>query len=121
MGSLGFHKMKAATIREVTGDIWSDLPVPDGLTPGGSGLAEGCITEDMDSLNRFGLLTTLLSAVLLLNGLKFEGNGKKAAIFGCQARMRLDRYAKMCTVGVGESAQEPTTDGNLGGLDWVNR
>ena len=62
----------------------------------------------------------LLSTVLLLNGLKFEGNWKKAAVVGCQARMRLDRFAKMCTVCVGESAQKPTTDGNLGGLDWVN-
>ena len=48
MVSLGFHKMKAVTIREVMGDVWSDLLVPDGLTCGGSGLAEGCIAEGLD-------------------------------------------------------------------------
>ena len=75
----------------------------------------------MDSLNRFGLLATLLSTVPLLDGLKFEGKDREeAAIFGGQARMRLDRFAKMGTVGVGESAQQPATDDNLGGLDWVN-
>ena len=37
--SPGFHKVKAATIREVARDVWSDLPVPDGLTCGSSGLA----------------------------------------------------------------------------------
>ena len=117
----GFHKMKAATIREVTRDVWGDLPVPDGLTRGGSsGLMQGCIAKNMDSLNRFGLLASLLRTVPLLDGLKFEGNREKATVFGGQARMRLDRFAKMGTVGVGESAQKPTTDGNLGGLDWVN-
>ena len=60
----------------------------------------------MDSLNRFRLLVTLLSSVLLLlDSLKLEGNGEEAAVFSWQTRVRLDRFAKMSTVSVGESAQ----------------
>ena len=70
--SPGFNKMEATTIREVTGDVRHDPPVPDGLARGGCGPAEGCITKDMDSLNRFGSLVTLLSSVPLLDSLKFD-------------------------------------------------
>ena len=103
--SPGFNKMEATTIKEVTGDVRHDLLVPDGLSRSGCGPAEGRITEDMDSLNRFRSLVTLLSSVPLLDSLKFEGDGEEAVVFSRKTRVGLDGFAKMSTVSVGESAQ----------------
>ena len=66
-------------------------------------------------------MVTVLRSVPFLDSLKFQFNAEDAAVFSLKAGMVLDGFAEMGTVGVGERTQQPTTDGNLRGLDFVYR